>query len=444
MGTGCDSGMTSPRHLLSRNRHLNFMQWTRPSLNMSRRMKTITLVYFNAGGGHRAAALALDEVIRQQERPWQVRLVNLTEVLDPKNSFRKLTGLAPEDLYNKRLARGWTLGLAQELKLLQAMIRLSHATLVRKLQQHWLQTEPDLVVSLIPNFNRALYESVNSTLPGVPFVTVLTDMADHPPHFWIEPGQRQHLVCGTVHAVHQARAAGYALENISLTTGMILRPSFYEHRDRPQGIDRVNACHALGLDPERPIGMVMFGGQGSMQMVSMARALGDVQLILMCGHNQVLTDKLKKLKRAAPSAVVGFTSDVAGYMGLADFCVGKPGPGSISEALHMGLPIITCKNTSTMPQERYNADWVAQQGVGLVLSSMRELPEAVGRLLANLPQYQDRVRQLDNRAVYELPEILADLMLAAAAPTGTPTGTGSSALGETATAERTAGKASAL
>jgi hypothetical protein len=75
-------------------------------------MKTITLIYFNAGGGHRAAALALEDVMRQQERPWKVRLVNLTEVLDPNDAFRKLTGFAPEDLYNKRLARGWTLGLA--------------------------------------------------------------------------------------------------------------------------------------------------------------------------------------------------------------------------------------------------------------------------------------------------------------------------------------------
>ncbi|MFM8900601.1 MAG: glycosyltransferase [Burkholderiales bacterium] len=346
-------------------------------------MKTITLIYFNAGGGHRAAALALDEVIRQQERPWRVELVNLTEVLDPKAAFQKLTGFAPEDIYNKRLARGWTLGLSQELKLLQAMIRLSHSALVRKLQQHWLQSEPDLVVSLIPNFNRALYDSVTSTLPGVPFVTVLTDMADHPPHFWIEPGQRQHLVCGTPRAVEQARAAGYGLENISLTTGMILRPSFYEQRERPEGAERIAACQALGLDASRPIGMVMFGGQGSMQMVSMARSLAKVQLILMCGHNQVLADKLHKLKRPAPSAVVGFTSEVAKYMGLADFLVGKPGPGSISEALHMGLPIITSKNAWTMPQERYNADWVVEQGVGLVLSSMRQLPEGVARLLAD-------------------------------------------------------------
>ena len=46
-------------------------------------MKTIDLVYFNAGGGHRSAAVALDTVIRERELPWTVRLVNLFEVLDP-------------------------------------------------------------------------------------------------------------------------------------------------------------------------------------------------------------------------------------------------------------------------------------------------------------------------------------------------------------------------
>jgi hypothetical protein len=48
---------------------------------------TIDLVYFNAGGGHRAAALALDSVIRAQARGWQVRLVNLMQNLDPEDVF---------------------------------------------------------------------------------------------------------------------------------------------------------------------------------------------------------------------------------------------------------------------------------------------------------------------------------------------------------------------
>ena len=97
----------------------------------------VDLIYFNAGGGHRAAAQALEQVISSQQRPWTVRLVNLMDVLDPSGAFHRLTGLAPEDLYNLRLKRGWTLGFKQELKLLQGMIRLAHPSLMRSLQAYW-------------------------------------------------------------------------------------------------------------------------------------------------------------------------------------------------------------------------------------------------------------------------------------------------------------------
>jgi UDP-N-acetylglucosamine:LPS N-acetylglucosamine transferase len=373
---------------------------------------TIDLVYFNAGGGHRAAALAIEEVILEQQRPWTVRLVDLAQVLDPGERFRKLTGIAPEELYNKRLARGWTLGLGEELKLLQGVIRLGHAALARTLGQHWLATEPDIVVSLIPNFNRALYQSLAATLPGVPYVTVLTDMADLPPHFWIEPGQHQHFVCGTLHAVEQARAAGYADACISQTSGMILRPSFY----RTPEIDRAAWRRELGLDPDRPTGVVLFGGHGSARMAAIARELRDVQLILMCGHNEALARRLRTMRPAARHAVVGFTPEVSRHMRLGDFFIGKPGPGSLSEAVRMGLPVITFDNAWTMPQERFNARWVREQGVGKVLSSIRAIRAGVSELIAELPQFQQRVRAIDNQAVFELPAILERLLRDAQVP----------------------------
>lgn len=106
--------------------------------------RAIELIYFNAGGGHRAAvAAALEAAIRQSGHDWEVRRTNVLEVLDPTGYFRRLTGMSPEDYYNKRLATGFTTGLAQELKLFQALIRLAHTTLVRVLEQHWLRGEPD-------------------------------------------------------------------------------------------------------------------------------------------------------------------------------------------------------------------------------------------------------------------------------------------------------------
>ncbi|MER2552312.1 MAG: glycosyltransferase [Thauera sp.] len=376
-------------------------------------MSTIDLIYFNAGGGHRASALALEAALRRHAPSWQVRLVNLFEVLDPQDKFRALTGSAPEDWYNKRLARGWTLGMAQELKLLQAAIRLGHPLLLRALQQHWLRTEPDLVVSLVPNFNRVLYQSLASTLPGVPYVTLLTDLADLPPNFWIEADQPQHFICGTPRAVEQARALGHDAARIHATSGMVIRPEFYA----PITLDRTAERLRLGLDPRRPTGLVLFGGHGSKAMLGIAERLAaSTQLILLCGHNKALAARLRQLPQSAPRRVVEFTTDITYYMRLADFFIGKPGPGSISEAVQQGLPVIVVDNAWTMPQERYNAEWVRENGLGVVHGSYRTIDRAVTRLLARLDDFRASVGRIDNQALFEVPEILGRILAHASAP----------------------------
>jgi UDP-N-acetylglucosamine:LPS N-acetylglucosamine transferase len=369
-------------------------------------MTRVDLVWFNAGGGHRAAAQALEQEILAEGRPWQVRKVNLTEVLDPSALFKRVTGIEPEDIYNKRLASGFTLGLAQELKLLQAMIRIGHTTLVQRLQRHWQATQPDLVVSLIPNFNRALHDSLQLARPGVPFVTVLTDMADHPPNFWIEPGLQQHVVCGTAHAESQALAAGCPPQRVHRAHGMILRPEFHV---APR-IDRFAGRAAVGLDPHTPAGLVMFGGTGSRVMKRIAARLPDTPLILMCGRNEALAEELRALPAAAPRVVVGYTAEVMRWMQLADFFIGKPGPGSLSEAVHMGLPVIVTRNAWTMPQERWNTQWVQDNGLGVVERSFAQVQRAVNQVKRQLPEYRARVQAVQNQAVFEVPRVLQRIL----------------------------------
>jgi UDP-N-acetylglucosamine:LPS N-acetylglucosamine transferase len=371
---------------------------------------TIDLVYFDAGGGHRASALALEAAIEARGLPHTVRRVNLREVLDPKDSFRRLVGVHPEQYYNARLARGWTLGLAQELKLLQGIVRWAHPALVRMLARHWAATRPDLVVSLIPNFNRALCRSLAAALPGTPYVTVMTDLADHPPRFWIEEGLDQHLICGSPRAVDQARFAGLSNERIHATSGMIIRPGFYDAAH-----DRAEGRRRLGLDGLPPTGLVLFGGQGSKVMIDIARRLPETPLILACGHNRALADRLRRLPAAAPRIVIGFTPEIAPYMALADFFIGKPGPGSLSEAIQMHLPVVVVCNRWTLPQERYNAQWIRERRLGIVIPGFDHVAPAVAELTRDLDRYRSATLQVRNRAVFELPDIL-DAILARSRP----------------------------
>ena len=369
-------------------------------------MKTIDLVYVNAGGGHRSAAIALERVIREQGRDWHVRLVNLFEVLDPQDVFRRTTGVRPEDYYNVRLAKGWTLGLAQELRILQMLIRLSHKSLVSHLRGHWARNPPDLVVSLVPNFNRAMYQGLSLACPGAPYATLMTDLADYPPHFWIEPRQSQHWICGTPRAVAQARAAGCDDAHIHRTSGMIINPDFY----RDLTLDRRAEMQNMRLDPDRPTGLVMFGGHGSRAMLRIAKRLDDTQLILVCGHNAALAQQLRARKPSAPALVLEFTSQMRRFMQLSDFFIGKPGPGSLSEAVQQGLPVVVVRNAWTMPQERYNTEWVEENNLGVVLDSFKSIRDGVARVTGRLEEHRACLKLTRNRAVFEIPDILERIL----------------------------------
>lgn len=376
-------------------------------------MTAIDLLFFDAGGGHRAAATALKSAAEQQRSEWVVRMVNLQEVLEPIDIFHNWTGRRMQDWYNLMLRAGWTLGTAHLLPAMHWLIARFHREIVRDMAAYWSRTRPDLVVSLVPNFNRSLREGLAQTFPHVPYVVILTDLADYPPHFWMEP-QDEYVICGTDRAVEQAREMGHHPARIFCTSGMIIHPRFYE----PITVDRRTERVRLGLDADRPTGLVLFGGEGAAVMKAITgglnRSCPAVQLILMCGRNARVAAALRAMETDIPICVVGFTQDMPYYMSLADFFIGKPGPGSISEALMMRLPVIVERNALTLPQERFNTEWVRQQRVGLVVHSFRSdaLLGAVAELLqpGTLEAYRARAAGLRNRAVWEILDILAAIL----------------------------------
>jgi spore coat polysaccharide biosynthesis predicted glycosyltransferase SpsG len=375
-------------------------------------MKKIHVVFHDAGGGHRNAAVALQTVATQQERPWQVELIQFQELTDRFDVLRKLTGIRIQEQYNVLLQNGWTLGSVYLLRLLQATIRLFHRPLVHLLENFWREKPADLLVSVIPHFNRELCESWSKVYPGRPFVTLITDLADFPPRFWIEPVKEQYVIAGTEQAAEQARALGHDDAHIFKTSGMILRPDFYA----PDNSDPIALREELGLRPDLTTAIVLFGGHGSKVMYEIAQSLDaaqvPLQLILICGRNEDLAAKFNARQWGMPIKVIGFTKEIHKLMRAADFLIGKPGPGSIAEAMVRKLPVLIECNSWTLPQERYNAEWVAEKRVGIVLHSFREVVSGVQRMLepATLAELRKNVDALDNRAIFEIPEILDKLL----------------------------------
>lgn len=371
-------------------------------------MPRIAIAYFDAGGGHRAAAKAISAILSQQPETWEVDLFNLQQSLDALDPMRRLVGVRLQDVYNAMLNRGYTRIMRALLPVLHGAVRLLTPVMARRLAQYWDRTKPDIVLSVVPNLNRGLALSAKAHNTSVPFVTLMTDLADTPPHFWIEE-ESEYLICGTTRAEEQARRSGHPAHRVFRTSGMVLHPAFYEERETRS---RDELRRKLGLSPEMTTILVMFGGQGSEEMLSIAEALdrcsSPIQVAYICGRNERLCSDLKARPGRVPRVVTGFTSDVPSYMAASDLMIGKPGPGSISEALHYGLPVIVSRNSKTMPQEVFNTHWVEDQEVGIVVRDFRHVDREVDAMLSDgrMERMKRNAQQIHNRAIFEIPGIL--------------------------------------
>jgi processive 1,2-diacylglycerol beta-glucosyltransferase len=374
----------------------------------------VLLFTIDAGGGHRAAARALVAAAEETEAPFRFQVQNFQQALLPLDVLRRATGVSLEDAYNLILRQHWNAFMVPLLRLMHAGIRVRRRAIVRTLAA-WLRARPRpaAVVSVFPNFNGILRDALAAAHPGTPLVVVLTDLADFPPRFWIEPGIDR-VVVATDEARRQALAIGIPENRIARVSGMVLHPRFY----RGGGADAGARFRAeAGFAAADFVVTLLFGGKGSPEMLPLASRLlasdETLRLVAISGDNRTLHERLGALAATASGrlAALGFTDRVADVLGATDVLVTKPGPGSLSEAFQHGVPVVVTRNIHTIPQERYNTDLVRDQGLGTVVRHWREIPDAVAALRkdpARRGAIRARVKAMPpNRAVYEVVEIVA-------------------------------------
>jgi hypothetical protein len=375
----------------------------------------VLLFTIDAGGGHRAAARALVAAAEETGAPFHFRVESFQQTLLPLDILKRVTGLSLEDAYNLILRQRWSALMVPLLRIMHAAIRVRRPAIVRTLAA-WLRQQPPpaAVVSVMPNFNGVMRDAIRAVIPGTPLMVVLTDFADFPPRFWIEPGLDR-VVVGTDEAHAQALAIGIPQERISRVSGMVMHPRFYR-AGGPAVRGRVRG--ELGLGEGDFAVTLLFGGKGSPEMAPLAERLlaadPAFRVIAICGDNPPLFERLAGLEARTAGRLVrlGFTDRVAELLAASDLLVTKPGPGSLSEAFHQRVPVVVARNVHTIPQERFNTDFVRDQGLGLVVAHWREIPAAVLRLFRDVPgraAIRGRLAALpENRAVYEAINIVTE------------------------------------
>ena len=381
----------------------------------------INCITGRGGGGHYAAYSALRATAKRLDLPWHFQITDMDEIItqlsqagEVKNAYEAL-GISGHDLYNLMVSEGWTWLWPLKMRLNKLLVKLNYEAGLKFFERYWQAQQPDLVVSVMPLYNKGLWHSLQKVRPSTPYLTVLTDFADCPPNFWFDPDIKSTLVCGTQRAVAQAKEQGISRDRIVKTSGLVVHPDFSSDKALSKS-ERSMQRQQLGLDPHKPTALVLFGGSGSKQMLKVAQRLApfqdSLQVIFLTGNNPNLATHLKDYRGPQKRVVVSFTNQVSHYMRLSDFFIGKPGNVSISEVIATKLPIITECNALTMSQEKYCAQWVAQQDVGIVLSSFINVDSAVSNMLDSEKRahYKQNLNGIENNAAFEVVELMQQML----------------------------------
>jgi processive 1,2-diacylglycerol beta-glucosyltransferase len=340
-------------------------------------------------------------------------MVNIVDAFAPNRQFHRIV-CAGIDHFNGKLKREKVFDLKGLINLSLMFHDLLSAKGIREISAYWENDPPDAVVSVTPMYNPALYRAARLANPDVRCVTIPVDFEEVKPRYWFTPKVEQHYLVATRRLEQQARAAGIQDSFIRRISGMPIDPEFYE---APR-LNVAGELARLGLNPTLPTGFVSFGGQGSVLLTEIARILSrsslDLNLIFMCGRHSEAYKELNEMNTPYPKLALSYTKETPiYYQGLADFIIGKPGTMTITEALIAAKPVIAIKSRGMSPVQRGNEEWMEGHGVGIVVSDMKALPNAVKQVITS-DKYRRNAERESHRGVFEAAEIICELTQEAA------------------------------
>lgn len=245
------------------------------------------------------------------------------------------------------------------------------------------EQDADCVVSVHPLFNAIYLRAAGVERP--PFMTVVTDLVTAH-RLWYHPDADLCIV-PTQAAAERAREEGVGPEKVRVL-GLPVAQRFCV----PEGDPRV-LRKALGWPQGCPMVLLVGGGEGMGPLEGTAKAIDrlelDFGLAVVAGRNTALKSKLMARDWAHPTFIYGFEQRMPDMMRAASLLVTKAGPGTITEALNAGLPMVLY---SYLPgQETGNIEYVIDADVGLWAPGVPRTAEAVQWWLTNPDRYDAAV-----------------------------------------------------
>ena len=373
--------------------------------------RRVLFLMSDTGGGHRSAAEAIaDALVDDFPGRYKVTLVDVIKrtAIFPFNHVPDW--YLPFTTYAEFL---WRLlfYLTNNRVVVRGSRRFVDLLMGRSLRRMLREQAADLVVSVHPVLNASPYRALRATGSRAPFVVVVTDLfSAH--RIWFNPAVDLTLV-PTDGARNVGLSCGVRPEKMKVV-GLPVSLEFLDNR-KSKAEHRVE----LGLDLDRTTVLIVGGGEGMGRIFEIVHAIDaarlPLQVVVIAGRNQKLYRRLQAAEWQGPVRVQGFVTNMPAWMRASDVIITKAGPGTISEALACGLPILL---SGFLPgQEEGNVTFVQENGVGIMCEKPAEIAQTLaGWLVPNdhtLANFAACAKQLARpQAAQEIARILDGILTA--------------------------------
>ncbi|MED6205154.1 Monogalactosyldiacylglycerol synthase 2, chloroplastic [Stylosanthes scabra] len=374
------------------------------------RTKNVLILMSDTGGGHRASAEAIRDA-------FQIEFGDEYRVFI-KDVWKEYTGWPLNDMEGQykfmvKHVQLWNLTFHSTSPrwIHSAYLAAIAAYYARDVEAGLMEVKPDIIISVHPLMQHIPLWVLKwqGLQKKVIFTTVITDLTTcHPT--WFHPWVNR-CYCPSQEVAKKAQQEGLSEEQIKVC-GLPIRPSFAR---AVLVKDELRA--EFEMDPNLPAVLLMGGGEGFGPVKKTAKALGESlydkeaqkpigQIAIICGRNKNLASTLEAIEWKVPVTIRGFEKQMAKWMGACDCIITKAGPGTISEALIRGLPIIL--NDYIPGQEKGNVPYVVENGAGVFTRSSKETAKIVAEWFSTK---QDELKKMSESALkLAQPEAVFDIV----------------------------------
>ena len=338
----------------------------------------ILIATVTAGGGHVAAAAALEEAWRLLRPNDTLERVDLLKFFSPlhrrlySEGYVKLVERAPE-------LWGMMFKKTDSPKIVRRMNRLKRifpGQSRHRIARFVKQFKPDAVLCthFLPLETLGpLRREQGDRSPKT--ISVVTDFEAHA--LWMDGCVD--LYCVAAEETRARLIARGADAGAVIATGIPISTKFSSK------VDAEAVRKRYGLRDDLPVLLVLSGGFGMGPVAEILAELDKVarpfQSLVVTGRNEELRRELAAQDHKHPTHVLGFASNMHELMSVADLIISKPGGLTTSEAMALGKPLFVL---NPIPgQEAANSDFLLEHGAAAKANRIEDLPFRIEPLLGS-------------------------------------------------------------